>query len=59
LRNTTLKRLLAGETKVVDVPGAHASMLREPHVATLANVLRDALAAADPAPDAARARAEP
>ncbi len=40
--------LLTGLTHLVDVPGSHLTMLREPHVNTVAAALREALAEADP-----------
>ncbi len=44
----SLSRSLTGEKQVVDVPGGHVTMLREPHVGPLAAILREALATADP-----------
>ncbi len=43
--------LLVGEKQLIEIPGDHGTMLREPHVATVAAGLRDALAAADPTTD--------
>jgi thioesterase domain-containing protein/acyl carrier protein len=42
-----MTHLLTGETRVVEVPGTHDSMVLQPHVTVLAEALREALTAAD------------
>jgi thioesterase domain-containing protein len=40
----------ASGVKVIDVPGDHATMLKEPHVNKLANLLRDAIGSGEAGP---------
>jgi thioesterase domain-containing protein/acyl carrier protein len=47
--------LVGGEKRSVRIPGDHVSLLREPHVAALASVLKAALLAADSGKTARRA----
>ena len=44
-----MTHLLTGDTRVVEVPGTHDSMVQEPHVNDLAGLLREAFAAVDEA----------
>ncbi len=54
-----IRNLATGARQLVQIPGNHRTLLREPHVAVVAARLREAFAAADPSPDGTMARAEP
>ncbi len=41
-------RLLTGEKRVVEIPGGHITAIHEPHAGALAELVREALAEADP-----------